>query len=1146
MSDWSQWLAVWGAAQATAIVFRPILEDLARDVAKDAAKSYVGRCFQKVFSVIHKQPLTKATGLAVKELLELVENELIRAGIEEEELRDWTGDVRRFIEHGHVRQAIASLFMDPDYHLDPATFASAWQQLSGAHALPDGFSWEFIAKRFAGKVAQIRQSSRKLQQTFESLAGAGDSAALRELAGLPPGFDLETYREALVERYGHLDFASLDTSGAYYSNVRLWSVFVPQSVRECHRYDPQLLEVPKEHLERLAEAGELDAEQLAESRKLHEERRQAYFNEPRRPVLEVTDDPSLQRLVVLGDPGSGKSSLLRFLALRWAGIDDPNLRYTQPLPLLIELRDYNRWQCTSGRSFPKYLHEASTWHRLNQQTLQHLLEQPDRVVLLLDGLDEVFDPAEREQVVNDIHRFSNEYRNVRIVVTSRVVGYQPHRLRNADFRHFMLQDLDDDQIDRFLDRWHEVTFDRPEDGESKRERLARAIEQSKSITQLAGNPLLLTMMAILNRHQELPRDRADLYQQCARLLLHQWDVERKLLDEFPGLSAEIGLREKTDILRRIAAHMQSSPGGLPGNIIDGNALTGLIEDYLHDELRFDQARAVSRALVRQLRERNFILCFLGANSYAFVHRTFLEYFCAADIVHRFRARMLSEDGLIALFDEHCRDDEWHEVLRLICGQIDEQFVGRIVKHLATRTDLEEWDGETALPELPMAIWCLSEVRSRGKIEEAGAKLLLTGVRCFLEGREPPQSFVLDLVAAAGAVGKGWPGKSAFQFSGQHPTGAEYFHHWHWPHFLAAVFERRCWIEHLAICESSAVRCGAIETVAERWADRNARKLLDQRAMQDEDGISRATALRALAQNWPDQSTRELLEQHAVHDEDYETRRAALRTLCEKWPDQNTRELLQERAVQDEVVFPRRAALRGLVENWPDQNTRDLVEERAVHDEDGFPRSVALWALAEIWPDDSTREILHQRALQDEDYEPRRTALQALAEIWPDENTRELLQQRVANDENAYVRGAVFVAIAENWPDQETREMLEQRAVKDEDSDARRFAIRALATTWADENTRELLAQRAREDTEEQARGSAFVVLGQMHSKFGGLLPTLYLDGMSPYLDPLEPIPRQHIERAAERAGIPPEDIDAEVASLSDHLGWDIIRGAKKS
>lgn len=85
------------------------------------------------------------------------------------------------------------------------------------------------------------------------------------------------------------------------------------------------------------------------------------------------------------------------------------------------------------------------------------------------------------------------------------------------------------------------------------------------------------------------------------------------------MSTDVGLREKTDILRRIAAHMQAAPGGLKGNLIDGPTLTGLIEDYLRDELHFAQARAAARAVVEQLRLRNFILCFVGADSYAFMH-----------------------------------------------------------------------------------------------------------------------------------------------------------------------------------------------------------------------------------------------------------------------------------------------------------------------------------------------------------------------------------------------------------------------------------------------------------------------------------------------------------------------------------------------
>jgi len=746
-------------------------------------------------------------------------------------------------------------------------------------------------------------------------ATGGTAAATRLSA-----FDAERYQSALLKRFEKLNFEMLDTTGAFYSGVRLWSVFIPQSVRECHQYNPRLLEIPKEHQRRLLQAGEISAKELEEAEQHADHLRKEYFNQPLRPVLEIVDEilrPSPaaagRNLVILGDPGSGKSSLVRYLTLRWAGIADQALRDTQPIPLVIELGPYARWRCDGRKDFLRYLEEASPLHEWPRGLLASLIEHPGRAVLLLDGLDEIFDTKLRAAVIDDIQRFNSRFAHTPILVTSRVVGYQPQRLRDAGFRHFMLQDLDSPQITSFLERWHQVTFDDPTQGTAKQDRLQKAIRASRSIAMLAGNPLLLTMMAILNRNQELPRDRTDLYAQASRVLLHAWDTERAL-EDFPGMSNEIGLREKTDILRRIAAHMQSGPGGLKGNLIDGVTLTGLIEDYLQTELHFPQARAAARAVVEHLRQRTFILCFVGADSYAFVHRTFLEYFCAADFVHRFNvAKTLDIDGLISLFDQHCRDAEWREVLRLICGQIDEQFIGQIVTHLAKRTDLEKWDRKSPLPELPLAIGCLSEARNISRLEAAGASLLTAVVRFFLRAKWPLNPFLDDMVAAACEIGIRWPGKAKFQFVGQHPESGEILHDIWWLYFLAGVFEQRPWIETLTRSNSSAVR---------------------------------------------------------------------------------------------------RASLQVLADKWPDQTTRDLLTHRAVEAPDG------------------------------------------------------------------------------------------------------------------------------------EDRGTAGSLLGRSHSEFGSILLTKHLDGRYPLLDPLQPIPRTHIEQAAAKAGIPPEDIDAQVASLSAHLGWDITTGAK--
>jgi predicted NACHT family NTPase len=543
-------------------------------------------------------------------------------------------------------------------------------------------------------------------------AGAMVPVSSRLRSAQAASLDLSGYREAMAKYYGHLKLEELDaTSSDMPRGIRVTEVFIPPIVRECEQFLPRAMELPKELQRRLREQEALDGTELQEEELASLLR--TYLDQSPQPMLELLADPSQRKLVVLGDPGSGKSLLLQYLVLAWADANDPLLG-DAPLPLLIELRDYaSRRAKGEVNGFLDYLgrSESLRW-RLDPVALDYWLRH-NRTQVLLDGLDEVFDHQLRQEVTTAIHRFADDYPDAQIVVSSRLIGFQHERWRQDGFRPFMLQDLDQEQRELFLRRWHQLAYEDESKGERKRASLLQAIQQSPAIQQLAGNPLLLTLMAILNRTQELPRDRAELYSQCARLLLHQWKTELAF-EAYPELAqAWLDGKDKLELMKRIAWTLQAGADGTAGNLvnlIEENQLERTLSEGLEGipGLRPDRA---ARALIEQLRGRNFMLCFMGGGNYAFVHRTFLEYFCAEAIVDRFQVEQeLTLDALKTEIFGHSPDESWHEVLRLVAGRLAPKFVKEILDWL-----LQQPDPDQSCDHIFLAARCVGEVRNRGEL-----------------------------------------------------------------------------------------------------------------------------------------------------------------------------------------------------------------------------------------------------------------------------------------------------------------------------------------------------------------------------------------------------------------------------------------------
>ncbi len=257
-----EWLAVWGVTQAVGFLFKPILEDLAKDAAKDWAKDLFKGALANVLKLPSAKEQEKAAGKAVKEFLQLVQQELEDADLTNDEVKAYAKPLKRFIKDKSVIPILGAPFQ-PDYiGLDIRGLLDGWRS-HDLLDLPDDFNWDMVCKRYVKKVIAIRLESEELRKTFDSENLKKIAGDVEKLVGVAPDFDLAKYRDGLLERYGNLNMESLDTAGSAYNAVRLWRMFIPRTVRECREFMPQMYEIPKEAQRRLRKSGELEKE-LAE------------------------------------------------------------------------------------------------------------------------------------------------------------------------------------------------------------------------------------------------------------------------------------------------------------------------------------------------------------------------------------------------------------------------------------------------------------------------------------------------------------------------------------------------------------------------------------------------------------------------------------------------------------------------------------------------------------------------------------------------------------------------------------------------------------------------------------------------------------------------------------------------------------------
>ncbi len=250
-----------------------------------------------------------------------------------------------------------------------------------------------------------------------------------------------------------------------------------------------------------------------------------------------------QYLMLLGKPGAGKTTFLKYLTLQaiQGRLTDCAGTTDKRLPVFIGLKDFSESKHDEILDF--ITHEFSICRFPDAKPfITRLLEQ-GKFLLLFDGLDEVH-KGKVDVVQRQIRDFADQYSDNQFIISCRIAAYNYYFTRFTDIE---LADFDDDHIKLFVGKWFEKDA-------SKAERCMDKLflEENEPIKELGSVPLLLTLLCIAFKETaDFPQNRAELYKDAIEALLRKWDATRNIQRE--EIYRHLSAKRKQDLFSQVAA-----------------------------------------------------------------------------------------------------------------------------------------------------------------------------------------------------------------------------------------------------------------------------------------------------------------------------------------------------------------------------------------------------------------------------------------------------------------------------------------------------------------------------------------------------------------------------------------------------------------
>jgi formylglycine-generating enzyme required for sulfatase activity len=456
-----------------------------------------------------------------------------------------------------------------------------------------------------------------------------------------------------------------------------------------------------------------------------------------------------RRLVIIGDPGSGKTTLLAYLALTYArsflgegvktqietqnkdgtpnvvssfkpllayrlSVDDSNY-----LPIILPLRDIglhlNSNNPNPGKDGPAVILQYLCEYYSEQNIALPLdffdtyLEK-GQATIMLDGMDEVADMRLRQRAARLIEKFSERYPTCRYVVTSREVGYEGAARIGANFGLAKIRDFTPMEVHQFVRDWTRVVettlagseaLEVVRNADRQSDHLIQSIESNSRIADLAVNPLLLTVVALVHRYRaQLPERRSELYEEAVEVLLGHWDAAKGIETEIllpEGRKLDAG--DRRSLLEPVAFWMHENRR----RELERDDLQRILLPKFINMMDGNKERAVKSlaAFLQLINERSGLLIERGVGVYGFAHLTFQEYLAARVLAER--------DDAIEYSISVMPDAWWREIILLEAGYLSNQGTRRVSALIRAIMDADPKTEPEPYHHLLLGAECLLDV-----------------------------------------------------------------------------------------------------------------------------------------------------------------------------------------------------------------------------------------------------------------------------------------------------------------------------------------------------------------------------------------------------------------------------------------------------